>query len=142
MTRTERIVFALVASILAFLLLLGAAGAWWWKNHSSELFAAGDAALVEGSNFGAAADSNECVHEAFLRFDACEDFGCQVANNIFLQACLNAATPTAEFCRDVPPLDDIMRSATWRAEMCVEGRRLGTLCQSLVGQIQEYCEEQ
>ncbi len=141
MTRTGRIVFALVASILAFLLLLGAAGAWWWKNHSSELFAAGDAAFVEGSNFGAAADSNGCVHEAFLRFDACEDFGCQVANNVFLQACLNAATPTAEFCRDVP-LDDFMRSVTWRAEMCVEGRRQGTLCQSLVGQIQEYCEQQ
>ena len=141
MTRTGRIVFALVASILAFLLLLGAAGAWWWKNHSSELFAAGDAALVEGSNFGAAADSNGCVHEAFLRFDACEDFGCQVANKIFLQACLNAATPTAGFCRDVP-LDDFLRSATWRAEMCAEGRRRGTLCQSLVGQIQDYCEEQ
>lgn len=142
MTRTGRIVMALVGSILGFLLLLVAAGAWWWKTHSSELFAAGGTARVEGSAYAAETDLNGCVDHALLRSDACDDLECQIANNIFLQACLDAAMPMAEFCRDVPPLDDFMQSAMWRAEMCAEGQRHSTLCQSLMGQIQEYCEDQ
>lgn len=141
MTRTGRIVMALVGSILAFLLLLVAAGAWWWTNHRSELVAAGETAQAEGSSFGATTDLNGCVQQALLRFDACENFGCQIANNIFIQACLRAAAPTAEFCLDVPPLDDLMRSVTWRAEMCMQGGRSGTFCGELMGRVQDYCDE-
>lgn len=139
MTRTGRIVIALVGSTLAFLLVLAAMGAWWWTAHRGDLQQDAQMAASEGMRFGETTNEADCLDQALIRHDSCENFSCQVSNNLFLGACLEAASSASEFCIGVPAKDELMQTALWRQEMCTQRDRPGSFCQALMNQVQAHC---
>lgn len=140
MTRTGRIVIALVASVLAFLLLMAAMGAWWWMAHRGDLEEDAQIAASEGMRFGEGTTETGCLEQALLRHDACENFSCQVGNSLFLSSCLKTAAPSSEFCIDVPAKDELMQTALWRQQTCTNLDRPGSFCQALMNQVQAHCQ--
>ena len=140
MTRTGRIVMALVGSILAFLLVLAAMGAWWWTAHRSDLQQDAQIATSEGMRFGETSNEAGCLDQALMRYDACQNFSCQLGNNLFLSACLETASSSSEFCIGVPTKDELLQTALWRQQVCAQRDRPGSFCQALMNQVQAHCQ--
>ncbi len=140
MTRTGRIVIALMSSVLAFLLLMAAIGAWWWQTHRGDLERDAQIAASEGMRFGGTSNETGCLEQALLRHDACQNFSCQVGNNLFLSTCLKTAGPSSGFCIDVPARDELMQTALWRRKTCTEVDRPDSFCQALLNQVQAHCQ--
>lgn len=133
-------ILAALAAVVVF--GLGAAlvgGFFWLQSHSEELAVQGKAALRAGHEFGRGKEAPACVDEALGRLGGSPGIVAEATNKVWLAACLKSARVPAGYCDDVPPRNEIMRSATWALERCAELGREDQPCTRLVGAIQERC---
>ncbi len=75
-----------------------------------------------GSEFGREHDAQACIDEGVRRHTVTIDPITHVAESSFVQTCLMAAKPNAEFCRDVPEFDFINQApaVAWADSKCNE----------------------
>ena len=106
--RVGLIVLAVMALTLG---LAAAARTTWWKANQVRLKAMGARARQAGTTFGQKADAEACVTEALARLDARGGFISQIEQQVFLRACLTAASRPPRFCDGVPGEDELVRSA-------------------------------
>jgi hypothetical protein len=124
--------------------VLVAAAVWWFSNNKDRLVAQGSAARTEGTAYAKDKTNDECVAESLHRTDACGsgEFICRATAGLFLDGCLHASAPSAGICRDVPLDSEIMKTVSWRAQVC---QRLGhadvQACGQTLDQLQKFCAE-
>ncbi len=121
-------------------LVLG--GKMWFEANKDDLLAMGERAEAEGEAFGMGAAQPGCVNEAMRRVDGCGELDplCEAEVGIFIEACLQVASPTPGFCDGVPEESSIMDSATWRLATCQNlGRGGDEACGRILGSVQKYC---
>jgi len=134
-----KVVLGVLAALVLTCGLAIGAGAWWFDRNKDRLKETGQRVMQDGKDFGAHADSEACVVEALRRLDAKGGFMEQVEHKIFLEACLEAATRTPDFCVGVPPKEEIMKAAQWAVGECARRGHPTQECGRLVQAVQEAC---
>lgn len=109
---------------------------------TDQMIADGEAAMAEGTAFGASTNQDGCIDEGLRKQTSCGELEvmCQAMNGVWVLGCLEAASPVAGFCDGVPRTDDIMETATWRVERCnAAGYGEDGRCQHIFASVQEHC---
>ncbi len=91
MPKWLKVVLSVFGVLLFLCLSCGGAGYLWVDQNKDRIKSSGDAAKKEGLAFAATADAGGCVDEALRRLTVKSGIIDQALNNIFLQACLEAA---------------------------------------------------
>jgi hypothetical protein len=125
----------------ALLLALVIGGfAWWLNANRDDLRAKGLAAQAEGQQYGTGKTSQACIDESLKRLDRTDGFMQRAVLGMFLKSCLQSAPSDPALCTGVPATSEILRSATWRNDLCAAHGKPGDQgCANLVGMIQEVC---
>ncbi|HKR67057.1 MAG TPA: hypothetical protein VJZ00_25245 [Thermoanaerobaculia bacterium] len=133
----------LIVLVVAAILCGGVAlyfGIRWARREVRQLHNEGPSIVAEGNEFGRRKDGNACVAEGITRLNRCDGFICETKVRIFLNSCLQTATVAPEFCKDVPRVTEIMKTASWGPAECKRrGAKDMTRCARVLGAIQEYC---
>jgi hypothetical protein len=83
---------------------------------------------------------DQCLDEAFVRHRDGRDGFAGIGVRLWLKGCLQSATPTQEFCRDVPRPLDIADTVGWQMRTCAEhGLPNDSSCGRTLGEVQAVC---
>jgi hypothetical protein len=136
---------------LKILLIFGASGAlllclaiggfaWWLHANGGALREKGIAFEAEGKEFGLGKSSDACIDESLTRLERTRGIVQQALLGIFLKGCLRSAPRDPALCVGVPATSEILKSATWRNDICAaHGKRGDQACANLLGAIQDVC---
>jgi hypothetical protein len=141
MPRWLKVVLIVFGSI-ALLCLISSVVAYSWFNENKEkLKGVSERAKNEGAAFAYQHDADECVNEALRRLENHRGIIEQAQNKIFLKACLEKAERAPQFCLGVPPRSEILESARWAVDRCVDKGKTGDQdCARLMQAVQEACQ--
>jgi hypothetical protein len=133
-------IFLIVAGAVVLLVALLIAGfAWWLSSNKDELKAMGDQIKAEATGFGQGRNGEACLAEGLRQLAACDGFMCSAKTRVFLAACLEAAEPSPNLCKGAPSSDSFVDSVKWRRHQCAQVHLDTNDCQSLFGEIQDFC---
>jgi hypothetical protein len=133
-------IFLIVTGAVVLLVALFIGGfAWWLSSNKDELKAMGDQVKAEATEFGQGGNGEACLAEGLRQLGACDGFMCSVKTRVFLSACLEVAEPSPNLCKGAPSSDSIVDSVKWRLQQCAEVHLDTDDCQSLFGEIQDFC---
>jgi hypothetical protein len=136
---------------LTILLIVGASGAlllgmaiggfaWWLNANRAEFREKGAVAEAEGKQYGLGKSSHECIDESLARLERASGIMQQALLGLFLKNCLLSAPRDPALCVGVPATSEMLRSATWRVDVCAaHGKPDDQACARLLGMIQEVC---
>lgn len=142
MNRTLKIVLIVFASGMLLIALAGFLAFRFVREHKDEWFAKGRDTLQEGIAAGASLDDNGCLSRAFEQYRQGEAGIGGIGARLWLKGCLRTATPTAQFCRDVPAQEDIADSIRWQVAHCAAYGQVGqSACGGLLSEVQIQCRE-
>jgi hypothetical protein len=142
MGRGAKVVLIVIASVVALLVGFVVAGYFWFQKNRGRLLAEGQAAAAEGRAFAAGRSSAGCVGEALARLSRCSGLTCEIKHRLFLQGCLEAATPTPGECQGVPSGNEIFASARWALAECqARGHAGEQSCPRVLQAVQRHCHE-
>lgn len=125
------------AALLVLVVLAVVGGGVWFNRHGDELQAGSETGARDGARFGLVRDEAACFDEGRRRAAGSPSIAEGVAVVGFMRACLEYSRPTPNFCREVPPITALRRSATWQAQTC--GSDTG--CRGVAQMVQRYCAE-
>jgi hypothetical protein len=134
--------FLILAGIAVAGVLLIGAGAWyWWDRHSGELIEAAKVAVADGQKSGRRLEEAACVVLALERHKADwnRSMASTVRNGLWLNGCLDTASPQQRFCEGVPPADSPVAIGVWAGSSCVQHGYSDPYCQTLFQNISKYC---
>lgn len=134
----------IIVAVLGVLLIVGVivAGIYWWSNNKATLIARGKAQMDQGHDAGRTTDNQGCVDQSVLRYKAQPGFTGEIATNLFMQACLDASSPTPGFCDEVPKETEFIKSGQWRVAQCQRvDLSSDQYCQQLFAPVQHFCEK-
>ncbi len=143
---TKKVLVAVLIFLTVMVLgcvIFGIVSASWVQEWFGGLAEQGEQATAEARNFAATHDQDACVVEGLRRAEPCAEgeLMCEVTAGVFLQSCLDLATPVSGFCDAVPPQTEIMRSAQWAIETCnARGHAGSQRCGRLAQAIQRHCD--
>jgi hypothetical protein len=133
-------IFLIVAGAVALLVALLIGGfAWWLSSNKDELKTMGDQIKAEATGFGQGRNGEACLAEGLRQLAACDGFMCSAKTRVFLAACLEAAEPSPNLCKGAPSSDSFVDSVKWRRHQCAQVHLDTNDCQSLFGEIQDFC---
>jgi hypothetical protein len=133
-------IFLIVSGAVVLLVALLIAGfAWWLSSNKDELKAMGDQIKAEATGFGQGRNGEACLAEGLRQLAACDGFMCSAKTRVFLAACLEAAEPSPNLCKGAPSSDSFVDSVKWRRHQCAQVHLDTNDCQSLFGEIQDFC---
>ena len=133
----------LIGCAIVFVLAVVFVGgvAWFVKTKGPGLVEGAKSATNDGKAFGTGKRESECVTEAMSQHRTNRSMMGTMSQALWLDACLEASTPEPEFCTGVPLTSEFTKTISWRLAKCNEfGFRGDSACQSLVQQVQIYCE--
>ncbi|WP_415892899.1 hypothetical protein ACMXYN_17605 [Neptuniibacter sp. PT8_73] len=141
----------MVKKIVWGILLLLAAGiflAWltqdkWLPGWNQELADQNNEFQQRGLALGQKADQQTCLEEALSSFNQCSGFSCTIKHGKFLKACLQNASPSENFCKDVPEFREERTEddKSWARHACWSRDVRGEGCRLLMRQQQLFCSE-
>lgn len=140
MSKTAKIIIALVVCFLLFVCAVVGFGLYWWSQHRGELLEAGRKHAEQGREFGKKADEQGCLDEAIVRYKGDRGFTGSISSRIFLRSCLEASRPTHGFCDQVPRQSEIIKSARWQLEQAEKAGINDQFGRQLFSQLQQHCE--
>lgn len=111
------------------------------QKYGPGLVEAGKQAVSEGQAYGRTTDEQGCVDEAVARHKRAEGFTDMLNSSLFIRSCLDASSPTPNFCDAVPQRLEFMKAARWQLDECKRyGLSPESQCGQLFQQVQQYCE--
>ncbi|WP_415889706.1 hypothetical protein ACMXYV_17680 [Neptuniibacter sp. SY11_33] len=141
----------MVKKIIWGILLLLVAGtflAWltqdkWLPGWNQELADQNNEFQQRGLELGQKSDQQTCLEEALSSFNQCSGFSCTIKHGKFLKACLNNASPSENFCKDVPEFREERTEddKSWARHACWSRDVRGEGCRLLMRQQQLFCSE-
>ncbi|MGE0131327.1 MAG: hypothetical protein AB7U82_24870 [Blastocatellales bacterium] len=140
MSKTWVIVLSIIGGLFLLAIIAGAGVIYWVSQNKDKWIQAAESVEKEAKDFGAKSDNAGCLKEALSRHKKDDSLTGQIATNMFLAVCLPQSEPSPGFCEDVPPKDEIMKSANWSLKKCAEaGLQNDQGCSRLFKVIQGYC---
>lgn len=128
------------AVILVIAIAVAIGVGYYVRSHSAEWLEQGKAIRTEGTSFGAKAAEPQCLSEAMARYRSDRGMRSGIKQGVWLGGCLETSSIDPQFCTDVPPEAELLRTAAWRNERCAEfGMKGDTVCPSILQQMQRYC---
>lgn len=140
----KALIIVVIVLLLGVLLVLGVigAGVYWFSQNKDALIARGKAQIEEGRDAGRTTDNQGCVDKSVARYKAEPGFTSGIATSIFMQTCLQASSPTAGFCDEVPKETEFIKSGEWRVTQCQRvDLSSDQYCQQLFAPVQRFCEK-
>jgi hypothetical protein len=125
------------AVLLLLVILAVAGGGVWFTRHGDEIQAGGKAGARDGARFGRVRDEAACFDEGRRRTAGSTTIQSAFSVGVFVRACLEYSRATPNFCRGVPPITALRRSAAWQGQTC--GSDTG--CRNVAQVVQGYCAE-
>lgn len=142
MNRTLKIVLIVAACGLLLIVLAGVVMFRFVREHKDEWLAKGRDTFQEGVAAGAALDDQGCLNRAFEQYRQGDAGIGGIGARLWLKGCLRTATPTAQFCRDVPAQEDIADSIAWQVARCAPYGQIGqSACSGLLNEVQTHCRQ-
>ena len=134
----------LVLAGFVTLVVMGGLGAGylWFRANADRLREMGAKTEQEAEAFGKGKTRSACLKQGLERFKASAGMIEEVRAKLFTTRCMKVADASAEpdFCKGVPPKDEIIASATWAIERCESlGMADSQPCTRWVQAIQEHC---
>jgi hypothetical protein len=128
-------VLVLLAAVAIFL------GIRYLSANKDQILARGKELRAAGEAYGRTRREPECVAEALTRYRGDRSMMGAIRSRLWLSGCLHTAAPDPEFCSNVPPSSEIIRSATWRVAQCGKYAMQGdSSCPNILDEVQTYCE--
>ena len=126
------------------LLLIAAVGVFlavrYVSKNQDEWVARGTEVRDAGSAFGRSNTESACVGESLNRYRGDRSIMGAIRTRIWLSGCLETSTVEPEFCANVPPESEIMKTANWRVAQCAQkGLQGDSSCPNVVAEVQTYC---
>lgn len=110
-------------------------------DHKGEWISKGRDTVQEGIEAGKSLSDDECFKEVVAQHRDGRDGFAGLGARFWLKGCLQSATPTKEFCLDVPRADDVVGSIRWQTATCAKhGLSRDSTCGGTVGEIQVHCQ--
>jgi hypothetical protein len=110
-------------------------------DHKEDWISKGRDTLQEGIEAGKSLRDDECLKEVVARHRDGSDGFAGLGARFWFKGCLQSATPTEDFCPDVPRADDIVGSIRWQTATCAKhGLSRDSTCGGTVGEIQVHCQ--
>lgn len=133
------VVGALAACLAIFVVIVGVIVINLFDRNDEGIKREALRARKQGGIYGRSHTQRQCVQETLSRLDTA-GFLQQIHEGLFLDACLKTARPTENFCKEVPPESEILRSVLWRRETCsAYGQPDNQECARLMGKVQQLC---
>lgn len=127
-------------SAVAAAILAGGAGAVYFvRTRMAGVQLEGKKAQADGQAFGDGKSETDCVRAGFERDAQVSSFVGHLNSALFLQGCLERSHRTPEFCAEVPPETELIRSTQWRLAVCRSAGRADTYCNQLAAAVQRHC---
>lgn len=109
-----------------------------------DMKAQGETAKAEGAAWAVGKDQGACIDEGLARAMQRGDteFLYHATNSVWLQSCLEAASPVAGICDGVPDRGEIMPTVEWRMKLCTArgyGENGDQRCHRLMEGLQRHC---
>jgi hypothetical protein len=112
----------------------------WVRQRGVALNEEGKAVIAQARAFGVGKDGEACIAESMTRLRTSQGFIGEAKVKVFLQHCLETATVAPELCADVPPPNEILKSARWTLDQCAKrGRPDDQRCTRVIGALQMRC---
>ncbi len=141
MNRTLKI-FLIVG--LSGLLLIALAALAFFKfvsDHKDDWISKGRDTMQEGIEAGKSLRDEECFKQAVAQHRDGRDGFAGLGARFWLKGCLQSATPTEEFCRDVPRAEDVVGSIGWQTATCAKhGLSRKSSCSGTISEVQVRCQ--
>jgi hypothetical protein len=131
-----KILLAIVGFFILVVVALGIVAYRSFRAHEPELRASAAKMQSEGKAYGTGKQPADCVEESLRRAD--RGFTGQIRTRVFVDACLKAATPSPEFCANVP--SGIIATARWANTECIRRNLAGDqMCVQVYTAVGDYC---
>ena len=134
-----KIFLMVTAAVILLVALLIGGFAWWLSSNKDELKAMGDQVKAEAIEFSQGRNGEACLAEGLRQLGACDGFMFKVKTRVFLTACLESAAPSPILCEGAPSSGRILESVQWRLRQCADIPLDTDDCQSLFGELQDFC---
>ena len=115
------------------------AGVVWFNNNKGRLVEGAQKTIAEADAFAATHDQQGCMGEGLTRSTQCTGIMCNTELQVFVQRCLQKATPNAGICDGVPRPNEIMATANWSLAECQKKNRSDQQCRQLMQALPNYC---
>lgn len=141
MSRTLKILLIVAASCLLLLVVTLWAFFRYVGSHKDEWLSKGRDTMQEGREAGRTKRDAECLDQAVAMHREGDSGFAGLGARLWLNGCLQTATPTPEFCRDVPAADDIAGSIGWQMTECGKHGLAGnSACGGTMSEVQKHCQ--
>ncbi len=141
MSRTLKILLIVAASGLLLLAVTVWAFFRYVGSHKDEWLTKGRDTMQEAREAGRTLRDAECLDKAVAMHLEGDSGFAGLGARLWLNGCLQTATPTAEFCRDVPAADDIAGSIGWQMTECGKhGLTSNSTCGGTMSEVQKHCQ--
>lgn len=139
-------VILIVAAVVLFLGIIALGGLIYWGVTSGKQFARDFARVAKeedqlGRKDGESSEEIECVKLTIAKSGKGTGFKDLMALNVYFGGCLRAARPTPGFCDGVPQAGDVMKTARWRFEKCIQVGGSEQVCSMLASSVIGHCAE-
>lgn len=135
-----KVILIVAALVLLLVVSIAGFGVYWWTQHGQGMIERAQNARNEGQEFGRQTDNAGCLNEALTRHRARPNFSDAIANNLFLNGCLETSRRTPGFCDGVPRADEFQATINWQLQRCREANLQDNYCGQIFQQVQRHCE--
>lgn len=141
MSRTLKILLIVAAACLLLLVVTVFVFFRFVSAHKDEWLSKGRDTMQEGMQAGRGMRDADCFDKAItLHREGGSGFA-GLGARLWLNGCLQTATQTPEFCRDVPSADDIAGSIGWQMKECGKHGLTGnSTCGGTMSEVQKHCQ--
>ena len=145
MQKSTKVLLVVLAAVV-FLGVIAVGGLVYWGVTSGKQFAKdfSKAAKEEdhkGRQDGASAEENDCIKLTIARSGNLNGFRDMMALNVYFTGCLRVAKPSQGFCDGVPQPGEVMKTARWRFEKCIQMGGTEQVCSMLASPVIGHCDE-
>lgn len=138
-------IMLVVAAVVIFLGIIALGGLVYWGVTSGKQFAKDFARVAteedhKGRQDGASAEEVDCVKLTIARSGTGNGFKDLMALNVYFGGCLRVARPTQGFCDGVPQAGEVMKTARWRFEKCIQMGGSEQVCSMLASSVIAHCD--
>lgn len=137
----KKLLWALLVALLIGAAIFYANKEQWVADFNQQRKAQQSEYIQRGKTFGESADQQQCLAKSLEKLGNCFSYGCTLDHGSYLRACLQEASPSEQFCEDVPSYH---KKATeddkkWLKDNCWDKNLNGESCRFLYKQQIHFC---
>ncbi len=90
----------------------------WAYTKRDDLAKEGKATFERAERYAKSHSQAQCLDESFREMEKCSGFKCDLYASIFLQRCMDLASPSPELCAQTPDPQSVIDTTRWTMSEC------------------------